>query len=308
MSPETLNPAAVPLQVAYSANVALTPLTDPYFRGFDQSFPDYYRFQEWNREFSGSGSTESFPALTLLRLAHDHTGNFSTALLGINTPELQIADNDYAVGLVAQAVAHSQYKDNTLIFVIEDDAQDGADHVDAHRSTAFVIGPYVKQHAVVSHAYNTVNLVRTIEDVLGIGHLNLNDAVAAPMADVFDIHQKQWNYTAEPSQLLYNTQLPLPPRPLSARLDLHPTHDAAYWAAATKGLDFSVEDNINGRDYNRILWQGLMGDKPFPDAPSGLNLRMHRVELLSRSHKAEPQHLANGNDTPAAPKGMKGGL
>ncbi len=294
--PELLNPFATSTTVAYSANVALRPFTDPYFRGFDQSFPDFYRFQEWQREFDGG----TFPALTLLRLAHDHTGNFGSAILGVNTPELQIADNDYAVGLVAQKIAHSQYKENTLIFVIEDDAQDGADHVDAHRSTAFIIGPYVKQHAVVSHAYNTVNMVRTIEDILGIGHLNLNDAVAVPMADVFDVNQKQWNYTAEPSQLLYSTQLPLPVRsPAQARLNLHPTHDAAYWAVATKGLDFSIEDNINGANYNRILWRGLMEGKPYPDGPSGLNLRFHRAELLTHSLQGQ-QHVADDHKAPAA--------
>ncbi len=301
--PELLDPAATKTQVAFSANVALRPLTDPYFRGFDQAFPDYFRFQEWKREFNGRGSAESFPALTLLRLAHDHTGSFSKAILGVNTPELQIADNDYAVGLVAETIAHSQYKDNTLIFVIEDDAQDGADHVDAHRSTAFVIGPYVKQHAVISHAYNTVNMVRTMEDILGIGQLNLNDAVAVPMADVFDINQKAWTYTAKPSQFLYTTQLPLPARTLTSSLDLHPTHTAAYWAAATVGLDFSIEDNLNGADYNRILWQGLMGNKPYPQAPSGSNLRPNRAALLIRSNAATHQPLARSTSAPAKQTG-----
>ena len=301
--PELLDPAASKTQVAYSANTVLRPLTDPYFRGFDQSFPDYYRVKEWEREFDNDGAGQGFPALTLLRLAHDHTGNFGSSLLGVNTPELQIADNDYAVGLVAQKIAHSPYKDSTLIFVIEDDAQDGADHVDAHRSIAFVIGPYVKQHAVVSHAYNTVNMVRTMEDILGIGQLNLNDAVAAPMADVFDISQKQWNFTAEPSQLLYATQLPLPPKKTPASFILHSTHNAEYWAAATKGLDFSVEDNINGADYNRTLWQGLMGGKPYPAAPSGLDLRLHRTELLTR-YKQSQQTLA---ETPTAGSPEGGG-
>lgn len=302
--PELLDPAATKTQVAYPANVALRPFTDPYFRGFDQIFPDYYRFQEWKREFDGGGSPASFPALTLLRLAHDHTGSFGSAILGVNTPELQVADNDYAVGLVAQTIAHSAYKDNTLIFVIEDDAQDGADHVDAHRSTAFVIGPYVKQHAVVSHAYNTVNMIRTMEDILGIGQLNLNDAVAVPMADVFDIRQKEWNFTAQPSQLLYKTQLPLPARPLQSRLDLQPTHKSAYWAAATKGLDFSREDNLDGTAYNRILWQGLMNGKPYPGASSGLDLRLHRSELLTRWQLGNQQHLA---EAPAVRPGQVGG-
>jgi YVTN family beta-propeller protein len=283
--PELLDPASTKTQVAFSANVVLRPRTDPYFRGFDQSFPDFYRFQEWKREFTGQYATGGLPQLTLLRLAHDHTGNFGSALLGINTPELQVADNDYAVGLVAETVAKSPYKDDTLIFVIEDDAQDGADHVDAHRSTAFIIGPYVKQHAVISQAYNTVNFVRTMEDILGIGQLNLNDAVAVPMAAAFDIHQREWTYTATPSQLLYSTQLPLPVQK-DPSLALHPTQTSAYWANATKGLDFSIEDNLDGAAYNRILWKGLKAGN-YPDSASGIDLRRNRASLLRRFHQAQ---------------------
>ena len=278
--PPLLNPAATNTQVAYSANVALQPRTDPFFRGFDQSFPDYYRFQEWKREFTGQYASGGLPSLTLLRLAHDHTGNFGSAILGVNTPELQVADNDYAVGLVAETVAKSIYKNDTLIFVIEDDAQDGADHVDAHRSIAFVVGPYVKHHAVVSKAYNTVNFVRTMEDILGIGQLNLNDAVAVPMARIFDTEQKEWTYTAVPSPLLYNTQLPLPPKKTTTAA-VRPTQSSEYWANATKGLDFSVEDKLDGAAYNRILWKGLMGTE-YPEGATGLNLRQNRAAFLSR--------------------------
>ncbi len=298
--PKLTDPFATKTQVAFSANVALMPVTDPYFRGFDQAFPDYYRFQEWKREFTGQYANGSLPALTLLRLAKDHTGSFSTSILGINTPELDVADNDYAVGLVAETVAGSQYKDNTLIFVIEDDAQDGADHVDAHRSTAYIIGPYVKQNAVVSTAYNTVNFVRTIEDVLGIGQLNINDAVAVPMADVFDLNQKTWSFTAQPSQLLYSTQLPLPPQSASA-IKMRPTHDGAYWAAATKGLDFTVEDNLDGAAYNRILWKGLM-NKPYPEHVSNADLRINRAELLARFNKSV--HMASGKAASTAGGGQ----
>ena len=134
--PELTDPAASNTQVAYSTSVVLRPYTDPYFRGFDMTFPDYYRFKEWEREFDTKYANGGLPNLTLLRLPHDHTGNYSIAIDGINTPELDEADNDYAVGLVAEKVAHSRYKDDTLIFVIEDDAQDGGDHVDAHRSTS----------------------------------------------------------------------------------------------------------------------------------------------------------------------------
>jgi len=257
--PEDTNPFSLGLQVAYPTNGALTPFTDPYFRGFDNIFPDYYRYTEWARDVAAGGLAQ----LSLVRLMHDHTGNFSDAILGVNTPELQVADNDYGVGLVVQTIASSQYADNTLIFVIEDDAQNGGDHVDAHRSIAFIVGPYVKQHAVVSTSYNTVNMIRTIEEVLGLNPLNLNDATALPMTDVFDVNQSKWNYTATPSALLYNTMLPLPTQNAALRVP-KPKHNAAYWARVTKGFDFSAEDRVDPVSFNRILWQGLKGNQVYP--------------------------------------------
>jgi YVTN family beta-propeller protein len=278
--PEIENPFASNTVVAYVTSQTLRPYTDPYFRGFDMTVPDYWRFEEWQRDFNANGLEN----LTLLRIPHDHTGNFSIALAGVNTPELDEADNDYAVGLVVQTIANSPYKDDTLIFVIEDDAQDGGDHVDAHRSIAFVVGPYVKHGAVVSKAYNTLSMFRTIEDILGTGHTNLNDFLAVPMTDVFDTHQKKWTFTATPSGLLCGDSLltDLPPSACNGVAVLHPTHNAAYWAKVTKGMDFSTEDKVNGEQFNRILWQGLMGDKPYPSTPTGLDHRANREELLKR--------------------------
>jgi len=181
----------------------------------------------------------------------------------VNTPEIQVADNDYAVGRLLQAVAHSPYAADTLVFVVEDDAQDGPDHVDAHRSTAFVVGPYVKQGTVVSAHYTTVNLLRTITDVLGIDHLGLFDAHQRPMAEVFDLSRKRWTFTARPSGLLAGTQLPIP-RSAFAAARIAPTHDASYWAERTRGMDFSGEDRVDAALYNRVLWQGLMPGRPYP--------------------------------------------
>jgi YVTN family beta-propeller protein len=264
---DTIINANPPAQVVgYSSNIALRPFTDPYFRGFDMNLPDYYLYKEWVREFDANYASGGLPSLTLLRLPHDHTGNFGTALAGVNTPQLQVADNDYAVGLVVQKIANSRYKTDTLIFVIEDDSQDGGDHVEAHRSIAFVAGPYVKQKALVSTQYNTVDFVRTIEAVLGLDPLNLNDAAAQPMADVFDIHQTDWSYEAAPSALLYTTQLPLPPKEAGLRIPKQ-KRSAAYWAKVTKGLDFSKEDRVDEDLYNHILWKGIMGRKPYPGDP-----------------------------------------
>jgi hypothetical protein len=200
-------------------------------------------------------------------------GDFGYALDGVNAPELQQADNDYAVGLLVQEVAESPYRGNTLIFIVEDDAQDGPDHVDAHRSTAYVIGPYVKQHAVVSNYFTTVNLLRTMEDILGIGHLSLFDANERPMTDIFDMTRKDWSFTAVPSCLLTGTQLPLGAGAQSCAKALRPTHSAAYWAAATKGMDFSSEDKVDAVGFNRIVWHGLM-NTPYPAERSGAELSL----------------------------------
>ena len=236
---------------------------DPYFRAYDQVYPDYWRFNEWNREFQQFIANGNLPTLEMIRgLSHDHTGSFGSALGGVNTPELQQADNDYAVGLVAQAVAHSPYAKDTLIIVIEDDCQDGADHVDSHRSTTYFIGPYVKQHAVVSTRYSQPNVLRTIEDILGTEHLNLNTYYARPMADVFNTKSSgKWTFNAVASTLLKLTSLGLDPNKVQFATgpDLKPTHDAQYWADKTRGFDFSAEDRVPADLYNKILWQGLKG-------------------------------------------------
>jgi len=283
--PLLLDPSATQTRVSYPANAVLNQYTDPYFRGYDNAFPDFYRVKEWARELDTKYKNGGLPNLSLVRVMHDHTGAFSTAILGVNTPEIQVADNDYAVGLIAQKIANSIYKDSTLIFVIEDDSQDGGDHVDAHRSIAYVIGPYVKQHTVVSTPYTTISMLRTIEEILGIGNLNLNDASANPMSDVFDVKQKEWTYQAVPSALLAGTQLPIP-QP-SGQIIPRPTHDAAYWAAVTKGMDFSVEDRVDPHAFNHILWQGLMGSKPYPSVASGLDLRANREQLLESFRKSQ---------------------
>ena len=150
------------------------------------NYSDQWTVNEWNREFMGYIANNNLPSLETIRLSHDHTGSFSTALAGVNTPDTQEADNDLAVGRLVEAVAHSPYADNTLIIVTEDDCQDGPDHVDSHRSTTYVVGPYVKKHAVINTRYNQVSVLRTIEDILGTPHVNLNTAYQRPMADVFD--------------------------------------------------------------------------------------------------------------------------
>ena len=299
------NPASTGTVVAFPTNVALTPFTDPYFRGFDNTLPDFWRYSEWERDFDANerrarpavGSPNlpgGLASLTLIRFMHDHTGNFDTAIDGVNTPELMVADNDYAVGLLVQKISNSQYAKNTLIFVVEDDAQDGGDHMDSHRSTAFIVGPYVKQGALVSTSYNTIDFIRTMEEVLGMPPMNLNDALGRPMTDVFNTTPSPWTFTAAPSPLLYRTQLPLTPHKPADRALFKPAHNARYWARATKGMDFDDADLLDPHDFNHVLWKGLMGNKPYPAAPTGLDLRANREQLLERFRRTLKQITANG--------------
>jgi DNA-binding beta-propeller fold protein YncE len=252
--------------VSRPANPELYKFGDPYFRGFDPGYPDFYREAEWEREFNVYVSRGNLPSFEIVQLQEDHMGDFADAISKVNTPETQQADNDYATARLIDRVAHSPYRKDTLIFVIEDDSQDGPDHVDAHRTTAYAVGPYVKHGAVVSTFYTTVSMVRTIEDVLGLEHLNLNTATARPMADIFDVHQTIWNFDAKPSSVLAKTELPLSKTARHAAESAAPvkvSHDSRYWAQKTQGFDFTQEDRVDADLFNRIVWQGLM-DRAYP--------------------------------------------
>lgn len=155
--------------------------------------------------------------------------------------------------------------------------------MDAHRSTAFIAGPYVKQSALVSTQYNTTNFLRAIERVPGLAPVHLTDAVAQPMADVFDTAQSSWTYTAVHSAILYNTTLPLPARAAGLRIP-KPTHDAKYWARVTKGFDFSKEDRVDPNAHNRICGKGSKGDKVYPgDANLAETPRRYKEALKKRN-------------------------
>jgi DNA-binding beta-propeller fold protein YncE len=270
-------PYASHTRVAFAANRQLAPVTDPYFRGFDTRFPDYYREAEWKREFERYVAHGNLPALSLVRLMRDHLGDFAKSIDGLRTPEAQVADNDYAVGHLIETVAHSPYADSTLIIVIEDDAQDGADHVDAHRSVCFLAGPYLKHHAVVSERYSTVNVLATIEDILGLEHLSIYDAYQRPMSAVFDLGQRQWTYKAvEPAPFAAAfTGGKKPPDPAA----FHFKRTPAYWARATRGMRWDKEDENPAPLIERIYWDGLNPGVPYPRARSGADLSRDRGKL-----------------------------
>ena len=272
-------------QVAFPAHPSLIKITDFCFRGYDNSFPDFFRYKEWSREFKKQVKTNTFPALSMVRFSHDHFGSFGSAIYGVNTPELQMADNDYATALLVDKIAHSTYANSTLIFIVEDDPQDGADHVSANRSNFFLVGPYVKHGAVVSTHYATPSILRTIEEILGLENLGVHDAGLPPMTDAFDTTQANWTFSAFPALVLFNTQLPLLDKGMKIDRGAipKPTHDADWWEAKTKGFDFTQEDRVDADKFNRVIWEGLMGERPYPTVRSGADLRQNREQLLKNT-------------------------
>jgi len=174
---------------------------------------------------------------------------------GYPRPEASVADNDLAVGRVVEAVSHSPYWDDTAIFILEDDAQDGADHVDAHRSTALVISKYSPRPAgrtfVDHNFYTTVNMVHTMEVLLGLPPMNNNDAQAAVMSPMFSGAGDQPAFNADPGNLqnglLYEVNSPKGPG-----------------AKESARMDFSHADAVNCAQLNAILWRASKGNLPMP--------------------------------------------
>lgn len=298
--PDPSNPLFIPISPtpfkdgipqAPPARKALVDKTDFYFRSFDQNNADTFLFNEWVRDLNAQGG--SLPNLTLLRLSHDHFGSFNTAILGLNTPALQISDNDYAIGKVAEYVSQTkEWKEGSVaIFIIEDDSQNGPDHVDSHRSLGYVISPYTKRGAVVSTNYNTVSMLRTIEDLLGIGYLGQTDANAEPMSDAFTSTADTSPYTAVVPGSLCNlpkdpnhTLVPACDDPNVVKTAAVPSlHDGKWWANATKSIDFTSEDKDDPEEFNRIVWTGIKGDNvPYPTERSRADLRQNRAALLKK--------------------------
>jgi DNA-binding beta-propeller fold protein YncE len=260
-TPIIRDPYAARQRVYWPKVPALVPYSDIYAYTW-ATIPDFWRVHEWKREFDEFAKSGTAPNLMLLQLSGDHFGNFDHAIDGVDTPETMMADNDYALGLVVAAVAMSPFADSTIVIAIEDDASDGADHVNAMRSVIFFAGPYVRQHALISRRYNTVNAVKTIEALLGVGSIGLNDELAAPMSEVFDLNQTSWTYQAIVPDILRSTRLPLPASE-HASVE-YPRRSAAYWTRAMKGQDFSEPDRIDTASFNRALWRGLKGSEPFP--------------------------------------------
>ncbi len=210
------------------------------FTGWDLNFSDVERYKEWKADFEKYVQGDSLPDLCIMRLPNDHTYGTSP---GHFTPQAYVAQNDYALGLVVQEISHSIYWNNSIIFVVEDDAQDGSDHVDAHRSTLLVIGPYVKRHFVDHEMYSTSSVLKTIELILGLPPMTQFDLSATPI--LFSI-------VDAPDYSPYEVIKPL--------ININEENLAsAYGAGECEHLDFTREDEVPENIFNEILWKAIKG-------------------------------------------------
>jgi YVTN family beta-propeller protein len=292
--PSATNPLYIPISrtpfadgipQAPPVKTALKDATDIYFRGYDQKISDIYLYEEYLRDLEQNG----LPNLTLIRLPHDHFGAFNQAVAGLGTPELQMADNDYAIGKVVETLSKRPEWESTAVFIIEDDSQNGPDHVDPHRSLAYIISPYTRRNALVSTNYNTVSMIRTMEDILGIGYLGITDANAEAMSDAFTQTPDFSPYTAIiPGNLcLAPVDTELVPDCNNAAViksaAMPLLHDVAWWSKKTEDFFFGKEDSIDSEKFNQIVWTGIRGEQvAYPIDRSGLNLRANRPDLLKR--------------------------
>jgi DNA-binding beta-propeller fold protein YncE len=249
-------PWAIPqMKRTRPTKAALRDHYDPLFPDFNTDYPDQLRADEFLREFDefvkAKGTAKELPQFTLLYLPDDHTGGTRP---GKPTPQASVADNDLAVGRVVDAVSHSAYWDDTAIFIVEDDAQDGADHVDAHRSIALVIskyGPRQPQPFVDHTFYTTVSVIHTMETLLGLAPMNLFDAHAPLMAPLFSGPGTQ-------------TPFQVDDRNLSSGFIYQMNAKTAVGAKESSQMNFSRPDAADSKKLNAILWQNAKGSLPPP--------------------------------------------
>lgn len=223
----------------------------PMYRTYDLKHMDVARADVWLKEFKAFKKNGKFPNLSIISLPNDHLAGTSP---GYPTPNAMMADNDLALGRVVDAISHSQFWPNTVIMVIEDDAQNGVDHVDSHRTPALIISPYAKRKAVDSTHYSTVSMIRTAEVLLGLKPMSQFDAAAISMDRSFTTKPDFTPYTlVVPKQDLYEMNPPLTSLK-GEQLKL---------AERSMKLNLAEADAADMREYNDILWKALKGtNKP----------------------------------------------
>ena len=216
------------------------------YPGWDLSIPDQKRAGVWLAEFRGFVERGDMPALQIIRLPNDHTAGGAG---GMPTPRAYAADNDLALGRMIDALTHSPFWADSVVFVLEDDAQNGPDHVDSHRSVLLVISPY-NRSGVVHRFVNTTDVLATIEEILGLDSLSQFDRYGRPLRDVF---------ASSPDPRPYEAIVPA--------VDLNEKNPEGTPAARESArLDFSHADVADEERFNRVLWEVVKGDAPLPHA------------------------------------------
>jgi DNA-binding beta-propeller fold protein YncE len=219
---------------------------DPWFRGFDLDYPDQKRVDRFLEELAHFEKEGDLPRFIVLRLPNDHTAG---TRVGKPTPTALVADNDLALGRLVEGVSKSKFWNDTAIFVVEDDAQNGSDHVDAHRTVALVISPYTKRGRVDSTLYSTSSLLRTMELILGLKPMSQFDAAARPMYNCFQAEVDLRGY----QHLVPNT-------------DLKAKNLASAWGAKlSEQFDLTKEDAVDDLLLGEVVWRSVRGpDSPMP--------------------------------------------
>ena len=223
------------------ANIAvLKNNLDKGYTGWNMDVRDTTRFGQWTKDFDSLVAINALTKFNTIRFGNDHTEGLKK---GRPTPYAHVADNDLAVGMFIDYLSKSSVWKESAVFILEDDAQNGADHVDAHRSTAYVISPYVKRNYVDHTMYSTTSVLRTIELILGMPPMTQYDAAATSM----------WqSFSAKPDLTSFNH--------LPANVDLNEKNVIQNEASKkSEAFDFSKEDNIPDLAFNQVLWQGLKG-------------------------------------------------
>jgi YVTN family beta-propeller protein len=221
---------------------------DPWYRSFDTGYPDQKRADRFIEELHRFEKEGEMPRLQIVRLPNDHTSGTSP---GKPTPTAQVADNDLALGRMIEALSHSKFWPEMAIFIIEDDAQNGSDHVDAHRTIAFAISPYIRRGTVDSSMYSTSSMLHTMELILGLRPMTQFDAAAMPMWASFQAQPDLTPYTVKP-----------------ALADLEEKNVKTAWGAkASQRMNFAREDAADDLKLNEIIWKSVKGADSSMPAP-----------------------------------------
>jgi len=212
----------------------------PFYRGWDLNYSDVDRFKEWNKEFSEFEKNDNLPQICIMHLPNDHTaGSKKNAL----SPRAYVAQNDCGLGLIVDRISKSKFWMESAIFVLEDDAQNGPDHVDAHRSVCLVISPFIKKHDINHTLYTTASMLRTMELILGLPPMSQYDAAATPMFNAFTTLADTVRYTAE-----------------KPRWDLTERNKGgSFGEALMDKFNLKKEDDVPDREFNEIIWRVVTG-------------------------------------------------